>query len=303
MASSQVFTSVSLFALLIVEICCLPVKTGYDPSTSGGSYSSAVPTFGSGHGASSYAPGASSYAPGASSYAPGASSYAPGASSYAPSGGASGLSYQPEEETGFAQPAVRGLSASLVGHSGAGQQAAVPNPANFAMTGPGFQQGPQDVNWAVQPLSFITGDEGYGVPEALSAPQGPVYQGGDLSGYEGSYEHGASQRETGAQGYIAPSPLVEEAASVEYTSELQPNSDMVGTWGVHPYYDYMFMTGQYPPGTITHSSSSYEQGRDNFQDVHYQRYYIPQYTLQEISVRVPQPQQPIAAPVKGKGKY
>ncbi|XP_037635259.1 uncharacterized protein LOC119493846 isoform X8 [Sebastes umbrosus] len=33
----------------------------------------------------------------------------------------------------------------------------------------------------------------------------------------------------------------------------------------------MFVTGQYPPGTVTHTTTSYEQGRDHWQDVHYVR--------------------------------
>lgn len=160
------------------------------------------------------------------------------------------------------------------------------------------------MNWAIQPLSLLSGNDGYATSEAMSpgyASHGPVYHGGDLSGYEGSYEHGDAMSETGGHGYVAPSPMMQEAAVQQYASSLQSGSDMTGTWGVHPLYDYMFMTGQYPPGTITHSASSLEQGSDNFADVHYQRYYIPQYTVQELSIQAP-PRPVAAAPVKGKGK-
>ncbi|CAJ1058632.1 DNA-directed RNA polymerase II subunit RPB1-like isoform X2 [Xyrichtys novacula] len=274
MMTSQFVAGASLFALLIVDICCLPVKSGFDPSASygGGGHVSAAPSYGSDYGALSFAPTEGS------------------------------SSHEVAEEAGFAQPAIQGQAVAIVGQSGAGQQVATPNPAYFAMTGPGLQQGPEDVNWAVQPLSFLSGSDG-GYISAEEAPAyGPVYQGGDLSGYEGSYELGDSARETQGLGYktaAAAAPKTQQSPVVTYTSV--PSSDMVATWGVHPYYDYMFMTGQYPPGTITHSASSYEQGRDHFQDVHYQRYYIPQYTLQEINVQVPQT--PKGAPVKGKGGY
>ncbi|TNN65319.1 hypothetical protein EYF80_024473 [Liparis tanakae] len=41
--------------------------------------------------------------------------------------------------------------------------------------------------------------------------------------------------------------------------------------GPYPTFDFMFLTGQYPPGTVSHASNSYEQGRDYWEDVHYVR--------------------------------
>ncbi|XP_074530537.1 uncharacterized protein LOC141793629 [Halichoeres trimaculatus] len=262
MMASQVFSGALLFAMLFVHVYCIPVKSGFDVTpTYGGSHTNAAP---SGYGASSH-------------------------------GSSAGAS-----DKGFAQPAVQGPSASIVGYSGSA--VAGPSPGSMVMSGTGYQQGPQDVDWTIQPLSFLSGNDGYSTSEAMGpaySSYGPAYQGGDLSGYEGSYEHGDSMGEMGGHGYVAPSPMMQEAAMHQYTSALQSGAELGGTWGVHPLYDYMFMTGQYPPGTITHSASSYEQGRDNFADVHYQRYYIPQYTVQEVSVHVPQT--PVAAP-KGKGK-
>lgn len=139
-----------------------------------------------------------------------------------------------------------------------------------------------------------------------SAPQ---YHAGDLASYEGSYEHGDSESETHGQGYSSPVSVHAPSDHV-YVSESQPSGlgavsgvgalggfGAIGGFGGWPgasyLYDYMFMTGQYPPGTLTHSSESYEQGADHFQDVHYQRYYIPSYTITEL-----QPAPVMQAPVK-----
>ncbi|KAK0154123.1 hypothetical protein N1851_003787 [Merluccius polli] len=37
----------------------------------------------------------------------------------------------------------------------------------------------------------------------------------------------------------------------------------------------MFLKGRYPPGTYTHFSSSFEPGRDDWQETHYLRYDYP----------------------------
>ncbi len=144
-----------------------------------------------------------------------------------------------------------------------------------------------DINWAVEPPTFLSGGTeasadirgvGSSRPENVSPllpPPGPVYQAGELSHYEQSFEDGASASETEEQGYLPlPSPML-ESAGPGFTSQPRPVPTIGGIWGPYPDNLYMFLTGQLPQGTVTHSSSSYEQGSDNWQDLHYERYYYP----------------------------
>ncbi|KAG7230356.1 hypothetical protein INR49_024461 [Caranx melampygus] len=85
--------------------------------------------------------------------------------------------------------------------------------------------------------------------------------------------------ETEETGFLPPVPPppplpVHKSAEPSFTSQPRPMPHP--GWGFYPYYDYMFLTGQYPPGTVTHASSSFEQGRDHWQDVHYVRDHYPQ---------------------------
>lgn len=113
---------------------------------------------------------------------------------------------------------------------------------------------------------------GFSGPQGVSPPlPGPVYQAGELSRYEGSTENGAYQRETEEQGFMPPPPMMASAGQ-DFTSQPRPYP---GHRGFYPYYDYMFLTGQYPPGTVSHASSSYEHGHDSWQDSHYVRDYAP----------------------------
>ncbi|XP_070818331.1 uncharacterized protein [Chaetodon trifascialis] len=83
--------------------------------------------------------------------------------------------------------------------------------------------------------------------------------------------------QTEEQGFMYPPPPplpVNVPAGQGFASQSQPQSlsqpqPNLGSWGMYPYYDFMFLTGQYPPGTITYSSQSSEQGSDSWQDVHY----------------------------------
>ena len=109
-------------------------------------------------------------------------------------------------------------------------------------------------------------------PDNVSPP-GPVYQGGDLSHFEQTSETGVHQMETEEQDSLPP-PLPPMLPFAGHGSSSQPNSGMAGSWLPYPY-DYMFVTGQYPPGTFSHSSSSNEQGSDSWQDVHYMRNLAP----------------------------
>ena len=53
------------------------------------------------------------------------------------------------------------------------------------------------------------------------------------------------------------------------------NSMPGGSVGYIYPYDWLFLTGQYPIGTYTHSSSSDERGRDYWQENHYIGYDYP----------------------------
>ncbi|KAL7396080.1 hypothetical protein ABVT39_028245 [Epinephelus coioides] len=290
MMTARFFSGASLFALLIVDICCLPVKKGSGPGASyGGGHSNAAPNYDSYHGASS------------GQYSPGAVGH-----SYAPSAGVS-TSYEAAPEPSVPQPAVHRGPASSAGSSSSSGPAfqlyrGNPmrlSPANSGHSGAAFQLGPRDMNWAVAPPSLLSGGEEMSTgaraaassqPENVSPPES-MYQAGELSHFEESFEHGNSERETEEQGWMPPPPPLPFAASEEsagagfisqpqpdsgFISQPQPEPNMGGSWFPYPYYDYMFLTGQYPPGTVTHTSSSFEQGRDHWQDAHYERYYQPQ---------------------------
>ena len=164
------------------------------------------------------------------------------------------------------------------------------------------------MNWAVAPLTSFSAGEGrsagaYGVgssgPVNVSPPVYPAYQAGELSNLEEAFEHGNYETETEDQGFYPSSGAgvapMQASAGLAFTSQPQPGPSMAGHWGPYPYYDYMFITGQYPPGTYTDFSASYEQGHDNWEDAHYRRYY----PAQETSA-VPQIFEPVKAP-HGKG--
>lgn len=118
--------------------------------------------------------------------------------------------------------------------------------------------------------------EGLG-PEYVSPPfVAPVYQAGELSSYEGTADHGFYERESEEQGsppvppHFPPVPhVLTPEGGTSSTSILRPGPPY---WGFYPYYyDYRFLTGQYPPGTYTHSSASFNRGRDGSLDIHYLR--------------------------------
>ena len=135
-----------------------------------------------------------------------------------------------------------------------------------------------DADWAIAPLAFSGGDRATagangGGSQSVSPPfPEPIYQAGELDQYEETKEHGTYDQETEDQGFLPPPPpMVFESAGQGYASSSQPEPQRLGY--LPYYYDYMFLTGQYPPGTYTHASRSYEQGRDRWQDVHYVRDY------------------------------
>lgn len=56
------------------------------------------------------------------------------------------------------------------------------------------------------------------------------------------------------------SPPDVKVVGQDFTSNLQPLT-LDRSWVDYPF-DYMFLTGQYPPGTVSHAVISLEQGRD-----------------------------------------
>ncbi|CAK6979162.1 protein PRRC2A-like [Scomber scombrus] len=278
MMTAQFFSGASLFALLIVDICCLPVKKGFNPSASNNNaYLSSISSSGPGFGA-----------------------------------GASHTNNNAAPTAG-AQRAPAAYLSSISSSSGPGFGAGA---ALYSGAGDAFQSGAGaalqpysgDMNWAVAPLStFSAGDEmsagAYGVGSSGSMyPPPPAYQAGEMSNLEQAFEHGRYETETEDQGFY-PSPMQASAGQAftgqAFTSQPQPGPSMGGYWGQYPYYDYMFITGQHPPGTYTHFSASNEQGLDSWEDAHYRRYYPAQETS-AVPQRFEDPRPAVKAP-HGKG--
>ncbi|XP_013124234.1 uncharacterized protein LOC102078915 isoform X1 [Oreochromis niloticus] len=148
------------------------------------------------------------------------------------------------------------------------------------LTQPSFQLGlNQDFSWAVMPPSpqsdkfpppsapmFAS------EPELLSYsyvgapdPLPPVFQKGELSRVERAFEHGNSESETETQGFGSYPDA--EGFNEDFSDPLA--SDLDGLWSAYPLLDYMLFTGKYPPGTVTHYSTSFEQGSEQTHDTHY----------------------------------
>ncbi|KAM7368174.1 hypothetical protein PAMP_014420 [Pampus punctatissimus] len=152
----------------------------------------------------------------------------------------------------------------------------------------------QDIDWAVAPPSPFSGEDASGRAEASRfapgkpAPLGPGnvsppdpsfpgFQGGELSHMENSYEHGNYESQTEDQN--PPPSGFQVPARQGFIIEPQPLGPGRGlVW--YPY-DYMFLTGQYPPGTVSHYSRSFEHGRNSWQDTHYMRDYFPRFSTQQ----------------------
>ncbi|KAM7417624.1 hypothetical protein PAMA_017318 [Pampus argenteus] len=298
MMTTQVFGGAFLLALLTVDICCLPVKQVFNPSASsgGGSYSNAPPYVGSSQEASvAYS---------------------------APSEDVSRPVYQlvPHREPSRPQSLVHREPAASVGSSsssgpdlsGYRVSPVRRNPASSTQPGDAYQPLSMDINWAVAPPSiFSAGEEtsaethgvGFSRPETKSPhhlPPPPQYQAGELSQFAQMAENGDYETETEKQGFLAPPPMP-VSASQGFTSQPLPKPSMGGSWSPYLYYDYNFLTGQYPPGTFSHFSSSNEQGSDKWQDLHYRRYYYtynPSPTQQLETPAVPQSFEAPWSPVK-----
>ncbi|XP_051276938.1 uncharacterized protein LOC127375145 isoform X2 [Dicentrarchus labrax] len=293
MMTPWVFSGAALFALLIVDICCVPIKKGINPGVSyGGSSMNAAPNYGSYQEAPS-------------------GQFSPGVMPNNADTGVSTPSYQPvpQWEPSISQPAVQRQPSASVGSNSAliGYRSTQP--------GPVFQPRPKDIDWAVAPPSPFSDQEmsagpggvGSSAPEDWSPalpPPGPMYQPGELSQYKVNLEDGYSEMETEEDGYSPYSPRAQEAVGQGFTSEPRPEARI---WLPYPYHDYMFLTGQYPPGTVTHSSQSYEQGSDYWGNARYWRHYpySPATEQQDVTFtpqRFEAPVQPVKHPVMAYGK-
>ncbi|XP_034399794.1 MAPK-interacting and spindle-stabilizing protein-like [Cyclopterus lumpus] len=280
--TARFVSGVSLCALLIVDICCFPYKKGSNPGAYGSGYPNAAPTLDLYQGAPSGQFSSEVVMP-----------------KRAPSTGIPTPSYhaRPQPGPSVPQPTVQRPAPSAVSSSsgpvfsGYREPVVRSNPASAAQPEAAFQPGTQDMNWA--PHSLSRGEEMSSGSPAVSSlyeeldpffPTGPMYQAGELSHFEKSFEHGDNERETEEQGRLSPPPFYEqEYAGQSFTSQPQQHGNIGESWGPnpfpgpypfsgpYPYFDFMFMTGQYPPGTVSHASNSYEQGRDYWEDVHYVR--------------------------------
>lgn len=99
-------------------------------------------------------------------------------------------------------------------------------------------------------------------------PRPPAFQGGELSRMEKAYEHGNSESETETQGFESHYPAAEGFYDDLFMTDNLP-LDQDGLWSGYPFLDYMFLTSRYPPGTLTHYSTSFEHGIEHTHDVHY----------------------------------
>ncbi|KAJ3599609.1 hypothetical protein NHX12_033565, partial [Muraenolepis orangiensis] len=93
---------------------------------------------------------------------------------------------------------------------------------------------------------------------------------GELSRLESTLEDGGYESETQERGSPPPPPY-------PYVGDAGPQAlmPMGGSFGYFYPYDWRLLTGQYPPGTYTHVSSSLERGRDDWQENHYLGYDYP----------------------------
>ncbi|XP_039650082.1 uncharacterized protein LOC120555463 [Perca fluviatilis] len=161
-------------------------------------------------------------------------------------------------------------------------QNAPPGYAQGSSAGPASKQG---ISWAVAPPSPFsagasTGPSTQQFAASRPAPQPlglsfvirpdyflPQYQAGELFQEQKSFEQGNSESENEAQGSMPPPRFFYAAQTSQGFNGGPVPSGLVPY--PYPSYDYMFLSGLYPPGTYTYTSNSFEQGRDSWEDAHY----------------------------------
>ena len=132
------------------------------------------------------------------------------------------------------------------------------------------------ISWVIPPSVYSVGNSGNpakggaaaGVGPSNASP-GPQFIPGELLQVESTREDGRYQSETQEKGSPPPPDAVAEGSI--------PGS----SYGNVSPYDWLFVTGQYPPGTYTQSSSSFEKGSDHTTENHYLRYDYPDGPFQE----------------------
>ncbi|XP_077367582.1 uncharacterized protein LOC144010933 [Festucalex cinctus] len=117
------------------------------------------------------------------------------------------------------------------------------------------------------------------VPIAPPPPPPPQqeFQPGELFRLEKTFEHGDYESEHETQGVPQqprPLPIPLDGPTPDSVAPFPPDffPPPISRRYVPYPFDYRFLTGQYPPGTATHFSSSFERGRNYNQDVHYEKY-------------------------------
>ncbi|TNN22468.1 hypothetical protein EYF80_067418 [Liparis tanakae] len=100
-----------------------------------------------------------------------------------------------------------------------------------------------DVNWA--PPSLSGGEDMSAATPVVSRlsedlgpifPPGPMYQAGELSHFETSFEHGDNERETEEQGRLpAPQFYEQEYAGQSFNSQPQQHGNLGESWSPDPY--------------------------------------------------------------------
>lgn len=261
-----------LLVMLIGTSYSHPVKQGFDPSSTYGSSYDAKPA------------STGSYLEVASS---GSASVAPGAGLRSVSNPARPYTAT-HRKPSYPQPSVKEPAAASYGST----TFAAPVYSGYASshlagsTHPSSSQPTfnQDIPWTVGPSShFSRRPSSHSSVSSIAAPEplGPVnvsppvpqYQAGELSQVEEVFEHGNYESEREEQSLQAAPPVAQTLTGRISTSESAPPG-LSRSWLGYPY-DYMFLTGQYPPGTVTHYSESSEQGEDHWQDDVYTRAYLP----------------------------
>ncbi|KAJ0050087.1 hypothetical protein NL108_011816 [Boleophthalmus pectinirostris] len=142
-----------------------------------------------------------------------------------------------------------------------------PPPAPSQPADPGYMA--EDPLSSLQPQGGIVGPFPP-MPPPLPLPQ--QFQAGELYQIEGTHDFGNFLRESIEHNLaVAPpdgGPLGGPMPYDSLNSQYGPTGGFIGSWSIIPY-DYEFLTGQYPKGTLSYQSSSFEHGGNHYNDVHY----------------------------------
>ncbi|XP_063068578.1 uncharacterized protein LOC134460024 isoform X1 [Engraulis encrasicolus] len=106
-------------------------------------------------------------------------------------------------------------------------------------------------------------------PSAVYYPPEPVYRAGTVIRRLSTSEQGREASSFFDSGPLHRAPVPLAAASVE--PEAHSNVGLPGMEHDDEFFQ-MFITGQLPPGTVTHFSSTYESGRNAWTDIGFERF-------------------------------